>query len=284
MYFKNAKDDLEKYNMLLKRVLTAAVLIPLAVLAITELSPLYFSTAMGLLILVGAWEWGGLIGFTHFYSKIAYIICVLLGLFLSTLFLPERFVFSIAMIVWIWAFFAIKQYQQNGMGAGFQTPILRALVGFVVLISTWVAIVTLRTYPNFGAGWLLLVLLIIWAADIGAYFAGRFFGKKSLCSRVSPKKTWEGFFGGMLLSVFVGAIGGLFLSLSIGHYFCFLILTLITALFSVVGDLAVSLLKRLSGVKDSGNIFPGHGGMLDRLDSIAAGTVVFVLGALMLGL
>ena len=101
---------------------------------------------------------------------------------------------------------------------------------------------------------------------------------------MSPNKTWEGFWGGMILSVFVSMICGLFLSLSIVHYIGFVVLSLLTALFSVIGDLAVSLLKRISGIKDSGHIFPGHGGMLDRIDSVAAATVVFVLGALLLGL
>src|SRR3990167_5809144 len=140
--------------MLIKRLITAVILIPLVLIAIIQLSPLYFSVIMGCLILIGAWEWAGLIGLTKIYSKITYIICVTLGLFFSA-FLPEPIVLGVAVIVWIWAFFAILDYQKNGMGAGFQLPIVRSLIGFIILLTTWVAIVTLKTYPNFGAGWLI---------------------------------------------------------------------------------------------------------------------------------
>jgi phosphatidate cytidylyltransferase len=193
-------------------------------------------------------------------------------------------VLSVAVVIWLWALIAIINYQKNGLGAGFQFPIIRSLIGFIVLIATGISIIALKTDPNFGPRWLILVLVIIWGADVGGYFAGRSLGKRALCSRVSPKKTWEGFAGGILLSVVLAAIGGLFLSLTFSHYIYLLGLALITALFSVVGDLGVSLLKRMSGVKDSGKFFPGHGGMLDRLDSIAAATVIFVFGAMLLGL
>lgn len=269
--------------MLLTRILTALILLPLIILAIIKLPPLYFSVIVAALMLVGAWEWSGLVDFTKNIFKISYVICVALGIFFSA-FLPELVVLSVAVVIWVWALIAIINYQKNGSGAGFQFSILRSIIGFIVLIATWMAIVALKTSSDFGPAWLILVLCIIWGADVGGYFAGRALGKNALCSRVSPKKTWEGFAGGMILSVVVAAVGGLFLSLSLQRYVCLLILAFVTALFSVVGDLGVSLLKRMSGVKDSGKFFPGHGGMLDRLDSVAAGVVVFVVGASLLGL
>jgi phosphatidate cytidylyltransferase len=273
--------------MLIKRLLTALVLIPLVVSAIFWLPSHYFSMLTGAFILVGAWEWAGLSGLSRQIFRWVYVACMAFAILIFSV-LPANTttlaILSAASVIWVWAFFAITQYQRGGSGLGFQLSFFRLLVGFVLLIATWFAIMTLKSFPQLGSAWLMVVLVLIWCADIGAYFAGRFFGKKLLCSRVSPKKTWEGFVGGMILSVLAAAIGGLFLSLSISHYVGLLLLACVAALFSVVGDLFESLLKRIAGVKDSGAFFPGHGGMLDRLDSIMSATVIFVLGALLLGL
>ena len=282
--------------MLPTRIITAIILIPLVILAIFKLSVLYFSFIMAALVLVGAWEWAGLIGFTKNIFKILYVVLVaaviLFYIDAQSVLMDEPLmeilficvILFAATLIWIWFFIAIINYQKNGLGAGFQFRFVRFFTGFLVLISTWIAIVTLKASIYFGPAWLILVLLIIWAADVGGYFGGYFFGKKSFCSRVSPKKTWEGFWGGLILSMIVAAIGGLFLSLSIKNYFYLLLIALFTIIFSAIGDLGVSLLKRMSGVKDSGKFFPGHGGMLDRMDSVAAGTVIFVIGALLCNL
>lgn len=269
--------------MLLTRILTAIILLPLMLIAIIYTPPLYFAGIIAVLMLIGAWEWSLLVGLIKPIYKITYVLFVAIGLFLSA-FLPELMVLSIAAVIWVWALIAIIHYQKNGSGAGWQLPVLRAFIGFIILVSTGLAIVALKTESNYGPPWLIVALFITFAADVGGYFAGRCFGKLALCSRVSPKKTWEGFVGGMIFSVVVAAIAGRFLSLSLQGYLWLLVLALITALFSVVGDLAVSLLKRMSGLKDSGKFFPGHGGMLDRLDSVAAALVIFTLGALILGL
>lgn len=284
MLFKNVIVVLGKWcdnDMLITRILTAIVLIPLVLSAILWMPPLPFSIITAALILVGAWEWSGLVGLSNVFTRILYVVFVALGFCLSVL-LPEVLPLLLATLVWIWGFIAIVNYQHKGFGAGFEWSVVRSLVGWVVLVATWVSIITLKANSDLGPNWLIIAMLIIWAADVGGYFAGRAFGKHALCSRVSPKKTWEGFAGGMVLSVVVAAVSGLFLPLSFRQYIAFLGLAFVTALFSVVGDLGVSLLKRMTGVKDSGKFFPGHGGMLDRLDSIAAATVIFVLGALFL--
>lgn len=273
--------------MLIKRILTALVLIPLVVSAVFWLPSHYFSMLTGAFILVGAWEWAALSGLSRHLFRWIYVACMAFAILILSVLPSDTMTFAIlstASVIWIWAFFAIIRYQVSASSLGFQFSIFRSLVGFILLIATWFAIMTLKSFPQLGSAWLMLVLILIWCADIGAYFAGRFFGKKLLCSRVSPKKTWEGFTGGMILSVFAAAIGGLFLSLSISHYLGLLLLACIAALFSVVGDLFESLLKRIAGVKDSGVFFPGHGGMLDRLDSVMSATVIFVLGVLLLGL
>lgn len=269
--------------MLIKRIITAAIAIPAVLACILVLPSLYFSYVVAALLLVGAWEWTHLIGMTKMTPRVIYLACVLLGIFFSV-WLPIVPLLSFAGFIWVWAFCAILNFQAEGLGLGFQFPVLRSLVGFIVLVTTWVSLVTLHTQTQFGPIWLILVLCIIWGADIGGYFSGRFFGEKKLCSRVSPHKTWAGFFGGLFLSLLTAAIYAyFFLSLTREQYFLLFLLTLLTALFSVVGDLSVSLLKRLSAVKDSGHFFPGHGGVLDRLDSVAAASLAFVIFAYWFG-
>lgn len=302
--------------MLKTRFITASILLPLVLLAIVYLPPFYFSFFLAASLMMGAWEWSGLVGFSFLWLRVIYVISIFLGLllfgFLLTMAYPfnageiqvaapavnmsaagfssvmqiEQMIWVVVLVgflTWLWLFAGILSYQKNGKGFGFAHPIARSVVGFIVLVTTWVAMMTLRVHPGFGSAWLIFVLLLIMGVDVGAYFSGRHFGKRALASRVSPKKTWAGFVGGILSSLLIAMLGGSFFHLTPLSYFLFLIVAVITALFSVVGDLGVSLLKRISGIKDTGRIIPGHGGVLDRLDSIAAATVVFVLLALWLG-
>jgi phosphatidate cytidylyltransferase len=270
-------------NVLRARVLTAVILLPLLIAAIFWLPLLYFALILGALVLVGAWEWSALVGLTTVSMRVLYVILIALGLFIAA-FINITWILSVAALCWLWILAGIIHYQRNGSGAGFQFSVARFLVGFPVLIATWVSIMALKSHPDFGPPVVLLVLCIIFAADTGAYFAGRFLGKRFLCSRVSPKKTGEGFFGGLILSLGVAAVGGYYFALLPQQYVYFMLIAIATILFSIVGDLGVSLLKRITGVKDSGHFFPGHGGMLDRLDSVAAAMVFFVLLALWAGL
>ena len=126
---------------------------------------------------------------------------------------------------------------------------------------------------------MLLLLFFIWAADIGAYFSGRKFGRKKLCPEVSPNKTFEGVYGGILLSQ---AVAFFYVAVAITDpklydMFVFCLLALVVSLVSVLGDLFESALKRMSGQKDSGNILPGHGGLLDRIDSLTASAPIFLM-------
>jgi phosphatidate cytidylyltransferase len=157
---------------------------------------------------------------------------------------------------------------------------LIALSGFLTLVPPWVALVALTRSEPHGANWLLFVLALIWSADIGAYFVGRGFGRIKLAPTVSPGKTWEGVLGGLGFAALTGAAGAYWSSLP---YEAFVPLCIAVAAISVVGDLTVSMFKRATGLKDSGRLFPGHGGILDRIDSINAAAPIFVLGAGWLG-
>jgi len=269
--------------MLKKRLLTAAIALPLLLLSIIFLPPILFVLLIGFVMLLAAWEWALLSGIEKKSYRIFYVIFIFFGLFLSAVLSSSSFLW-IAALIWVWLFFAILAYEKNESPLGFEYAWVRKLTGFFIIVASWGALVIIRENPNFGARWLIVLLLLIFAADTGAYFAGRFFGRRPLSPRVSPKKTWEGFIGGMVFSVFIAAVSGGFLVTSLKQYSLFLGLSLVTAIFSAIGDLGVSLQKRIVNVKDSGMLFPGHGGLLDRLDSVAAASVVFVLGALWLGL
>ena len=158
--------------------------------------------------------------------------------------------------------------------------ILAAVAGPLALVPTWLALTRMAENWPHGRTWTLFVLLLAFAADIGAFFAGRSFGRVKLAPRVSPGKTWEGVIGGMLLSLAVAWGGAAWFGMPALR---FLPLCLLAAAFSVVGDLTESLFKRASGLKDSGTLIPGHGGVLDRIDSTLAATPVLVTGLIWLG-
>ncbi|HLD84507.1 MAG TPA: phosphatidate cytidylyltransferase [Coxiellaceae bacterium] len=269
--------------MLKTRVLAAGFALPIAFAAIIWLPSIYFAVLMGMLILLGAWEWAFLAGFNASKSRVIYVVLVLLGLFASV-FLPAFWILNVALLVWLWILLAILYYEKNASSVGLHYRFVRGLVGFIILIAAWVSMVTMQASVQWASpNSLILMLCIVWAADTGAFFVRKRFGQRALAARVSPKKTWEGFFGGMASSFFVAIIGGIFLTHSWQSYVGLLLLAIVTAFFSVIGDLGVSLFKRMSDVKDSGHFLPGHGGLLDRLDSVAAASVIFTLGTLFVG-
>lgn len=267
--------------MIKKRVITACVAIPVALAAIFYLPFVYFASAVGMLVLGAAWEWSNLNGYENAVWRVVFVGAVLVGLAGSAL-VPVALVMSIACVAWAWIAIALFRYQRNPEHkTGFKCQHARALAGFVILVAMWVALVMLRSpaqaYPRLLFTYF---LCLIWVADIGAFFAGKRFGKTLLASNVSPKKTREGLYGGMIASGLVAMVGSIFLESGWYAQWMFFIVSFLAALVSVIGDLGVSLFKRLRDVKDSGNFFPGHGGILDRLDSVAAASVIFLLGTL----
>ena len=162
-------------------------------------------------------------------------------------------------------------------------------IGWMILLPAWVGAVGIRSMEiafdhSRGAELLLFVLLLVWAADTGAYFAGKNLGKHKLAPQVSPKKTWEGVYGGILLAALVMAGGIYLLHFPQEQWLPLAGLTIIIVAFSVIGDLTESIFKRLTGVKDSGRILPGHGGVLDRIDGVAAVLPISLLGFSILGI
>ena len=156
-----------------------------------------------------------------------------------------------------------------------------SLAGMLALVPAWLALARLRVDLPRGAEWMLFAFVLVWMADIGGYFFGRRFGRTRLAPNVSPGKTWEGVLGGFVLSTVVAIAASFWFDLTLAR---FLVLCLAVVAFSVVGDLTESLLKRYAGVKDSGAIFPGHGGVMDRIDSVTAAAPVLYFGLTTLGI
>jgi phosphatidate cytidylyltransferase len=264
--------------MLKSRVLTAIILLLIIVSLIWLLKTPVFAVIVSIFFIISAWEWARLVGLISIFWRFGYVILVILLLFTAYFLSPLPWLYT-AFILWLWAAAAIISYQQGGGLLGFQNPWVKGLTGLVMLVACWRSLVVLQA----ASPWLLLgCLSVCWLADTGAYFAGRRWGAHALAERISPKKTWEGFWGGILLTIATLAVATLFAPISPLQRGLFIIVIAVCALFSVIGDLFLSLLKRQAGVKDSGNILPGHGGLLDRVDSTICVASIFALGFLLL--
>jgi phosphatidate cytidylyltransferase len=255
--------------MLKLRVLTALIAAPAVLAAIFFLPLLAFSVVFLALAGLGLLEWANLAGLRNVAVKAAYLAgYAVLGYWLWHK--PELWagMFSIVAMFWLCAAVAVLTFPASGriiIGATLLPT------GYVVFVGAWLALVALLA--RLGPWSIVWVFVVVWAADIGAYFAGRRFGRRKLALSVSPGKTWEGAVGGVLLSVLLGALFGSFVPALAGvglEPWQWGAVALIAAVISVFGDLFESALKRARGVKDSGNLFPGHGGMLDRIDSLIA--------------
>ena len=271
--------------MLKQRVITAVILAPLVIAAVLLLPTNILAWLLALVVAVGAREWAALSGIGTTVGQLLYSLFLLLGM-LGLLYLlpPSAYLGFIALSVfwWVVALFRLSRFQGGETAEkGFEP--WRALEGVVVLVPAWSALVLLHQRADDGPVLLLFLLILIWSADVGAYFAGHRWGANKLAPQVSPGKTREGVYGAMASALFCGLFLIWWLDADMGYGLLVLLLCLVTMLFSVVGDLFESLLKRRRGIKDSGTLLPGHGGMLDRIDSLTAAAPVFTLGLVLLG-
>jgi phosphatidate cytidylyltransferase len=265
--------------MLKARILSALAMAFVLVTVLFALPPIATLLLLSIVVLVGAWEWSAFIRGSATAARIAFVasIALLIGLCWPLVGRAE----SLEIVLWCAAAWWVIALLWLTLAPQRVAPWSAALAGIAALVPTWLALGHLRLGPEQGAEWTLYALVLVVAADTGAYFCGRAFGRVKLAPRVSPGKTWEGVFGGMLLAAVIGALGVQLFDVPAA---VFLPVAIAAAAFSIVGDLTESMLKRAAGVKDSGHLFPGHGGILDRVDSVAAGVPVFVLGLLSSGL
>jgi phosphatidate cytidylyltransferase len=262
---------------MLPRILTAIVAAALILLVLFVFPPQAAKAVIAAIILAAAWEWAKFLGFFAVAERLGYVVVIGALLAAATWLTPSaeaaEVILKVGLAWWcaalIWVFF-------------YPTPIPRPVAwicGALVLVPAFSALMTLYALrPSM----LLFALVIIWAADTGAYFAGRSFGRVKLAPSISPGKTWEGVIGGLVAVVLVLVAVRLYwldVDIALIIPFC-----LAVAGLSVVGDLTVSMFKRSAGLKDSGRVFPGHGGVLDRIDSVTAAAPLFALGISWAGL
>jgi phosphatidate cytidylyltransferase len=264
--------------VLKQRLLTAAVLGALLLVVLLALPAWATAVAITLAVAIGAWEWSAFVSPERHIARVAFVATIALGsaaLWFATPGVPgEQVLFAIAIGWWVVAFAWVAAAPAR------VSRVAAACAGLLTLIPAWFALMHLRLDFERGAEWILYLLLLVAAADSGAFFAGRRFGRVRLAPRVSPGKTWEGALGGMLVALAAAAAGAWWFAQPLA---AFLALSAAVVAFSIVGDLTESLLKRSAGVKDSGTLFPGHGGVLDRIDSLTAAAPVLCFGLHALG-
>jgi phosphatidate cytidylyltransferase len=268
-----------------KRIITAICVAIIFSAALYFLDPYAFSVFSATIIVYAGWEWARLSGLLTPSARLLYAFFILNILMLSGYILgltkttPIHLAAAKALMTWVVPWWAIALLWIQGYPSSavlWGSRYVRGIMGSLVLVPTWLAIVILTSLDN--GKWLVFVVVVIVAfADIGAYFAGSRFGKNKLSPDVSPNKTWEGFLGAITANLCLVSFLGIFLKLNSMEWLMLFFAVMATVLAAVVGDLLESMMKRHRGVKDSGNILPGHGGVLDRVDSLTAALPVFTL-------
>lgn len=264
---------------LAQRVVTAVALVAGLLVVFFLLPTATGAGILGLFVLLAAWEWAGFLSIGSVTVRLGYVLLIALLLAISALQIGNpvyvQSVLWVGLIWWVLAFMWVLKYP---------TPIpavMGAVCGILVLVPSSVALVNLFVFDERGPELVLMLLCIVWAADVGAYFTGRRIGRVKLAPQVSPGKTWEGVIGGLIASTAVAVAGALVLQIPMAVT---VPLALAVAAISVIGDLTVSMFKRNAGLKDSGKIFPGHGGIMDRVDGVTAAAPLFSLTVCQFGL
>lgn len=267
--------------MLKQRIITAVILAPIAIAGFVFLDGAAFALFIGAIVTLGAWEWARLAGETGQKGRLVYALVVallMIGLYRQAW--SPLYLLLPALVWWLVALALISRYPK-GRGLWAESMISQ-LFGLLILLPAWYALVWLRALED--GLWLILgVLVLIWAADVGAYVAGKTWGRRKLLPRVSPGKTLEGLLGGLVFTQVLTLAVLLYLGWGLTSLLLGQVAAALVVLFSVVGDLTESLFKREQGLKDSSSLLPGHGGVLDRIDSLTAAAPVFALCWMLIG-
>ena len=264
-----------------QRILTAAVLIPIVVLAATVLDLYGFTVFTGIFVCLGAWEWAAMSGFTHPVGRCLYVVmCPLIVagcLYRADTFIPQLIV--IGGVIWwlVPALILLYRFREGGANV-LNSGLLKAGMGLVILVPAWLSLVLLHEQQPAGVGLVLFLLFLIWIADSSAFFSGRRWGRNKLSPGISPGKTWEGVYGAMSVTVLFAFAYAVIIKMQAIEILIFLVICLVSVAVSIIGDLTVSLIKRKAQLKDSGSLLPGHGGIMDRIDSLTAAGPIFLAG------
>ena len=261
--------------MLKQRIITALWLLPLALGGFFLLHGGWFALFIGLIVCAGGWEWARLAGLEAQPLRLGYAGAVAV-LLLVLYQLPQLagLVLTLAVLWWLAAIGLVLGYPASSRV--WQTLPVRLAIGLLILLPAWQGLLLLKEWPQ-GNSLILRVMLLLWTPDIGAYFSGRRFGRRKLALQVSPGKSWEGLYGGLAGSLALTLLVGLYRDWTARDLLMALLGAALVVLISVVGDLTESMFKRQSGIKDSSNLLPGHGGVLDRIDSLTAAVPMFAV-------
>ncbi|MFQ3288108.1 MAG: phosphatidate cytidylyltransferase [Alteromonadaceae bacterium] len=304
----NNNNKIKKGSSLLKqRILTAVILAPTVIAGIFYLPLNYFAGSLLVIMAIGAWEWGPLMGFACNKRRMTFVAAtsLLIGLLwyfitlnniwlntgeVDTSVLPHSTVTLILWLAVVWwvlsAGLTLLYPRYSKFWSSHRS--IRGVFGWLTLVPTWLAFVVLRSYdfdvnPYHGAQLIMFLFLMVWSADVGAYFVGKAIGKHKLLPNVSPGKTIEGFIGGVVFACLLISIAGYVIGWDSQKFTMVLSVTALITTISVLGDLNESMFKRQAGVKDSGTILPGHGGILDRIDSLTATAPIYALCYISIG-
>ena len=278
--------------MLLKRILTASVLAFLIALAVFKLPMEYFSLVIGLITLLAAWEWSNLAGMTSLFKRILFLLVLILPmlgiqfwtqileLIAQTVDWPDvrdysgilEWLVIPPVLFWILVMILIRNTPTGVLNLTLKTG-YKALIGWFILLSAWMFLSRLRAL--YGTEMTMYFLTLIWVADISAYFVGKKWGTTKLAPDISPGKTVAGMYGALISGLICAVVLSLIYGFQLMIAADFVLLSVLTVLISIYGDLFVSVVKRQRGVKDSGSLLPGHGGILDRIDSMIAAIPFF---------
>lgn len=269
--------------MIKYRFITALVLAPLVIVGVLFLPSPWFTLLWGLVIAVAAWEWAGISGLQGWIGRSAFLLALGLPMVLARHWAPYAIDWLMYPVLAWWILVGVALRAQPQRLLAFQFPlVLKLSLGWFLLLAAWILFIWL--WRNFGPAQALYLLVLISFADIAAYFIGQRWGFTKLLPEISPGKTVEGLYGALAVATLVALAAALWFRFEPVQIADFVMLSLVTVVVSVCGDLFESLLKRQRGVKDSGSLLPGHGGVLDRIDSLLAGVAVFYTGSMLLGL
>ncbi|HEY0310768.1 MAG TPA: phosphatidate cytidylyltransferase [Luteimonas sp.] len=274
------------------RVMAALILTPIAIAAILLLPTPWMLALAALLFLGGLWEWFRLADIEDTLAR-SVLLVVNLALMVAIVWgsrTSQGFSYVLLQLMtvigvawWLLALLWLRHFEFGANHAATHARVFKLAAGTLAIVPAWCALGFLHGSEADGHRWLFVALAIVWAADTGAYFAGRRFGKRKLSPRISPNKTVEGLVGGLVCGLVVALAFAPFAGARLGELPLVALAAFAAVLFSVVGDLFESLLKRHVGAKDSGALIPGHGGILDRIDGVVAALPVFTLAKAWLG-
>ena len=278
--------------MLIQRIITASVLATLIAVAVFKLPLEYFTLLIGLIALIASWEWSNLAGISSLYKRVLLILALIipmLGIHFWTQLLEAiaqatdytdirdysgalEWLVIPPILFWILVMILIRNTPQGVLSLQLKTR-TKAFIGWFILLSAWMFLTRLKAF--YGPEMTLYFFILIWVADISAYFAGKKWGTVKLSPEISPGKTVQGMYGALVSGIVCALILCLIYRFPIMISSDFVLLSVLTVLISIYGDLFISVAKRQRGVKDSGNLLPGHGGILDRIDSLIAAIPFF---------